>query len=283
MPSQTRPLVEENPPYVSRPLADLHAYLDPVIGGSCERALLRRAMTHRSYAYEHDNAPHNERLEFLGDAVLGVVVTDALYRRNPDLPEGQLAKLRSAVVNTRALAHVSAKVDLGSFVLLGRGEEATGGREKASILADTTEALIGCVYISRGMNAASALVLHLLDSLMAESAQWGAALDWKTSLQELASTAELAGPEYVVESEGPDHDKTFTAQVLVGAEVVGTGEGSSKKAAEQLAAQEAWNVLTARAAAVLRAPTAVAPEGSDATLADQAEHDAAEDDRTSAT
>lgn len=268
MPSQTRPLGEENLPYESRPLAELHAYLEPVIGGSCERALLRRAMTHRSYAYEHDNAPHNERLEFLGDAVLGVVVTDSLYRRNPDLPEGQLAKLRSAVVNTRALAQVSAKVELGSFVLLGRGEEATGGRQKASILADTTEALIGCVYISRGMDAASALVHHLLDSLMAESALWGAALDWKTSLQELASTAELAGPEYVVQNEGPDHDKTFTAQAVVGAEVVGTGEGSSKKAAEQVAAEEAWNVLTARAAAMLVAPTAVPPGETDTAAGD---------------
>ncbi len=254
MPRHTGPLGSDNHADEARPLADLHAYLEPVIGGPCERPLLRRAMTHRSYAYEHDNAPHNERLEFLGDAVLGVVITDALYRNNPDLPEGHLAKLRSAVVNTRALAQVSTKVELGSFVLLGRGEESTGGRAKASILADTTEALIGCVYVSRGMEAAAALVHHLLDPLMAESAQWGAALDWKTSLQELASVAELAGPEYVVANEGPDHDKTFTAQALVGEEVVGTGEGSSKKVAEQLAAEEAWNVLTARAAATVSAP-----------------------------
>jgi len=259
MPSQIRPLGAGHQCDEARPLADLHSYIEPVIGGPCERALLRRAMTHRSYAYEHDNAPHNERLEFLGDAVLGVVVTDSLYRNNPEMPEGHLAKLRSAVVNTRALAHVSAKVDLGSFVLLGRGEVSTGGREKASILADTTEALIGCVYMSRGMESAAALVHHLLDSLMAESAQWGAALDWKTSLQELASTAELAGPEYVVANEGPDHDKTFTAQALVDDEVLGTGEGSSKKAAEQLAAQEAWNVLTARAASMVSGPITEAP------------------------
>lgn len=255
MPRHSGPLGAQNQSDESRPLADLHAYLEPVIGGTCERQLLRRAMTHRSYAYEHDNAPHNERLEFLGDAVLGMVVTDALYRNNPDLPEGQLAKLRSAVVNTRALAQVAATVELGSYVLLGRGEESTGGRSKASILADTTEALIGCVFICRGMEAASALVHHLLDSLMAESADWGAALDWKTSLQELASTTELTGPEYVVHNEGPDHDKTFTAQALVGEEVMGRGEGSSKKAAEQLAAEEAWKVLTARAAS-LASPTA---------------------------
>jgi len=235
-----------------RPLSELVAYLDGVFEGSCDEDLLRRAMTHRSYAYEHDNAPHNERLEFLGDAVLGLVVTDALYTNHPDLPEGQLAKLRAAVVNTRALADVARHHGLGSYVLLGRGEEATGGREKASILADTTEALIGCVYLTSGMPAASTLVHRLLDDLMSRSAQWGAGLDWKTSLQELVSTAELDGPEYLVENEGPDHDKWFTARAVVGGEAVGTGEGTTKKAAEQRAAEQAWNVLNARAAAMLQ-------------------------------
>ncbi|HKJ10899.1 MAG TPA: ribonuclease III [Ornithinimicrobium sp.] len=246
-----------------RPLSELASYLHGIFEGGCDEDLLRRAMTHRSYAYEHDNAPHNERLEFLGDAVLGLVVTDALYHEHPDLPEGQLAKLRAAVVNTRALADVARSRDLGSYVLLGRGEEATGGRDKASILADTTEALIGCVYLTCGMHAASELVHHLLDDLMRRSAQWGAGLDWKTSLQELVSTAELDGPEYVVENEGPDHDKTFTARAVVGEEVVGTGEGTSKKAAEQRAAEQAWNLLTARAAAMLQT------EATEALSADQ--------------
>ncbi|CAN5612749.1 ribonuclease III [soil metagenome] len=244
------PVQEPQPP----DLADLQTFLSEIIGAPCVPELLRRAMTHRSYAYEHDDAPHNERLEFLGDAVLGVIITDSLYRTNPDSAEGQLAKLRAAVVNTRALAQVARDAGLGSYILLGRGEEATGGRDKASILADTTEAVIGCAYLCHGMPAASALVHHLLDPLMAESAKWGAALDWKTSLQELASTAALDGPEYVVGSEGPDHDKTFTARAVVSDEVLGQGEGSSKKAAEQAAAQQAWEELTARAAAVLKSP-----------------------------
>jgi ribonuclease-3 len=265
---------EEDTGELPRPLSELVSYLDGVFDRACDEDLLRRAMTHRSYAYEHDNAPHNERLEFLGDAVLGLVVTDALYHEHPDLPEGQLAKLRAAVVNTRALADVARHHGLGSYVLLGRGEEATGGREKASILADTTEALIGCVYLTCGMPAASALVHRLLDDLMRRSAQWGAGLDWKTSLQELVSTAELDGPEYLVENEGPDHDKTFTAQAVVGDEVVGTGEGRSKKAAEQQAAEQAWNLLTARAAAMLQTEATEAEDSLD-TAADTAADSAA--------
>ncbi len=238
-------------------LADLQTYLSEVIGVVCDPDLLRRAMTHRSYSYEHDEAPHNERLEFLGDAVLGVIITDSLYRNNPGFAEGQLAKLRAAVVNTRALADVARAAGLGAYILLGRGEEATGGREKASILADTTEAVIGCAYLCHGMPAASALVHHLLDPLMAESAHWGAALDWKTSLQELASAGDLGGPEYQVGSEGPDHDKTFTARVLVGDEVIGQGEGTSKKAAEQAAAQQAWEELNSRTASAVPSPVVV--------------------------
>lgn len=259
MPTPTSPEGHDDALTHARPVGELQTYLESIIGKSCEEALLRRAMTHRSYAYEHDNAPHNERLEFLGDAVLGLAITDSLYRDNPDLPEGQLAKLRAAVVNTRALADVARETGLGVFILLGRGEESTAGREKASILADTTEALIGCVYLCHGMGAASTLVHHLLDPLMAASAQWGAALDWKTSLQELASNAELDGPDYLVSNEGPDHDKTFTAQAVVGGEMVGVGGGSSKKAAEQIAAEQAWNFLTARAASMLQTTAADAP------------------------
>lgn len=256
MPPTSNTLEQDDQP---RDLADLQRYLSQIVGDPCDVDLLRRAVTHRSYAYEHDEAPHNERLEFLGDAVLGVIVTDALYRNHPESAEGQLAKLRAAVVNTRALADVARGAGLGAYILLGRGEEATGGRDKASILADTTEAVIGCTYLSLGMPAASALVHHLLDPLMAESAKWGAALDWKTSLQELASTSALGGPEYVVGSEGPDHDKTFTARAVVGDEVIGHGEGSSKKAAEQAAAQQAWEELNTRAAAAVPSPVADAP------------------------
>ena len=242
-----------------RPVAELNGRLEEVVGQQCDEALLLRALTHRSYSYENDGQPHNERLEFLGDSVLGVVVTDTLYRDNPDLPEGQLAKLRAAVVNSRALAQVAQVLDLGDFVLLGKGEEGTGGRGKSSILADCVEAVIGCVYISVGMAAAEALVHHLLDPLMRKSITLGAALDWKTSLQEVSSAAEMGPPEYRVEDEGPDHDKTFTARVVVDEQVIGTGTGRSKKMAEQQAAEAGWRLLTERAAKVMDAePTASA-------------------------
>ena len=154
-------------------------------------ALLERALTHRSFAYEHGGLPTNERLEFLGDAVLGLVVTDALFREYPDLPEGHLAKLRAAVVNMRALADVARGLHLGDYVRLGRGEEGTGGRDKASILADTLEAVIGAVYIDRGLDAADVLVHRLFDPVIARSARLGAGLDWKTSLQELTRSPEV--------------------------------------------------------------------------------------------
>ena len=230
-----------------RPVTDLQDYLTGVVGQACDEALRRRALMHRSYAYENGNLPHNERLEFLGDAVLGLVVTDTLYRTHPDLPEGQLAKLRAAVVNSRALADVARTIGLGDYVHLGRGEEATGGRDKASILADTTEALIGCLYLSVGLDAATTFVHHLLDPLMERTAQLGAGLDWKTSLQELAATDSLGTPEYQVEDEGPDHDKVFTARAVVAQEVLGTGTGRSKKEAEQRAAEAAWTTLNERA------------------------------------
>lgn len=243
-----------------RPLADLSDYLAEVVGAVCDEALLRRAVTHRSFAYENGNVPHNERLEFLGDSVLGLVVTDTLYRRNPDLPEGQLAKLRAAVVNSRALADVARTVGLGDYILLGRGEEATGGRDKASILADTTEAVIGCVYVSVGLEAADAFVHHLLDPLMEHTAKLGAALDWKTSLQELASAAGPISPSYHIAEDGPDHDKVFTASAVIEDEVLGTGVGRSKKAAEQKAAEAAWKVLSERATAVEDAEVEMAAE-----------------------
>nr|WP_245735634.1 ribonuclease III [Pedococcus cremeus] len=219
-----------------------------MVGAPVDESLLLRALTHRSYAYENGGLPHNERLEFLGDSVLGLVVTDTLYAAHPELPEGQLAKLRAAVVNMRALADVARTLGLGDHLLLGRGEEATGGRDKASILADTMEAVIGTVYLSCGLEHAAALVHHLLDPLMAHSARLGAGLDWKTSLQELAAADSLGVPEYRVVEEGPDHEKTFTASAVVGATVLGQGVGRSKKEAEQRAAEEAWKHLSVRSA-----------------------------------
>jgi ribonuclease III len=217
-----------------------HALGVPIMPMSLERAL-----THRSYAYENDNPPTNERLEFLGDSVLGLVVTDTLFRSYPNMPEGQLAKLRAAVVQMRALAEVARGLTLGSYIRLGRGEEVTGGRNKSSILADTLEAVIGAVYIDCGLAEASALVHRLFDPVIDRSARLGAGLDWKTSLQELTAARMLGVPDYQVEESGPDHQKSFRAVVRVGGRVLGSGEGRSKKEAEQHAAEAAWTTLNA--------------------------------------
>jgi ribonuclease III len=210
---------------------------------------LERALTHRSYAYENGGLPTNERLEFLGDSVLGLVVTDTLFRGYPNLPEGQLAKLRAAVVQMRALAEVARGLSLGAFIRLGRGEEFTGGRNKSSILADTLEAVIGAVYIDCGLEAAGALVHRLFDPVIEQSARLGAGLDWKTSLQELTAVQLLGVPEYQVEESGPDHQKSFRAVVKVGGRVLGSGEGHSKKEAEQHAAEAAWKAISAESGA----------------------------------
>jgi ribonuclease-3 len=245
-----------------------------VLDAGLSPRLLECALTHRSYAYENGGLPTNERLEFLGDSVLGLIVTDALFRGYPDLPEGHLAKLRAAVVNMRALAGVARGLGLGDYVRLGRGEDGTGGRDKSSILADTLEAVIGAVYIERGLNEASALVHRLFDPVIAKSARLGAGLDWKTSLQELTASGVLGVPEYHVEESGPDHQKSFRAMVRVGGHVYGTGEGRSKKEAEQQAAEAAWNAINAgepplaghyhaeaATAPAATAPAATAPAG----------------------
>ncbi|MEY9861861.1 ribonuclease-3 [Catenulispora sp. GAS73] len=223
----------------SAPPEDLIARL----GLPVDARLIDRALTHRSYAYENGGLPTNERLEFLGDSVLGLVVTDTLYTTHSELPEGQLAKLRSAVVNSKALAEVARGLRLGDYVKLGRGEETTGGRDKASILADTLEALIGSVYLDHGIEVAFDLVRRLFGPLIATSATLGAGLDWKTSLQELTAVAGIGVPDYRVTETGPDHDKFFEADACVAGEVYGHGSGRSKKEAEQQAAEEAWRTI----------------------------------------
>ena len=217
------------------------------LGVGLDDALLERALTHRSYAYEHGGLPTNERLEFLGDSVLGLVVTDSLYRTFPDLPEGQLAKLRAAVVNARTLAAIGRDLAIGPALRLGRGEESTGGRDKSSILADTVEALIGAVFVEHGIEVATRIVHRLVDAHVEISASLGAALDWKTSLQELTATLALGVPQYVVTEDGPDHAKTFEARVALGDELFGYGSGRSKKSAEQAAAATAYEELRVRA------------------------------------
>lgn len=213
------------------------------LGIDLDPQLVGLALTHRSWAYENGCVPHNERLEFLGDSVLGVVVTEHLYLTYPDLPEGRLAKLRSAVVNTHALADVARRLDLGRSIKLGKGEAATGGADKDSILADTTEALLGALHLSAGRDAAARVVHRLFDPLVADAAGAGAGLDWKTSLQELCSALGLAAALYTHESSGPDHDKRFTARAVVGDRVFPGSLGRSKKQAEQGAAALAFAEL----------------------------------------
>ncbi|MEV0697721.1 ribonuclease III [Saccharopolyspora sp. NPDC050389] len=217
------------------------------LGVELDAELLTLALTHRSYAYENGGLPPNERLEFLGDAVLGLVITDHLYTEHPDLPEGQLAKLRASVVNMHALAGVARGLGeggLGEYLLLGRGEELTGGRDKASILADGLEAVLGAVYLAKGIGVARDVVYRLFEPLLAEAPQRGAGLDWKTSLQELTASAGLGVPEYRVEEQGPDHRKEFSAYVAVGGQTYGRGDGRTKKEAEQKAAEAAWRQLS---------------------------------------
>ncbi|QBR94053.1 ribonuclease III [Nocardioides euryhalodurans] len=222
-----------NYPELRAALGDPH--LDP--------ELLERALTHRSFAYENGGLPTNERLEFLGDAVLGVVVTETLYVTHPDLSEGRLAKLRAAVVNARALAGVGREIGLGRHVKLGRGEQTTGGRNKASILSDTVEAVLGAIHLSGGFEVSAQVVHRLFDPLIETASSMGAGLDWKTSLQELSAEHALGVPEYVIADEGPDHAKTFTAQVRVGDGLYGNGVGRSKKEAEQAAAETAYGEI----------------------------------------
>jgi len=216
------------------------ASLEAALGTTVDPALLSLALTHRSYAYENGGLPTNERLEFLGDSVLGIVVTETLYRDFPDWSEGQLAKLRAAVVNAQALAEVARGLELGRHLRLGRGEETTGGRDKVSILADTFEAVLGAVYLDSGLERARGVVMRLVGPVIARGAELGAGLDWKTSLQEIAAALGRGVPEYRVRHEGPDHAREFSAQVVVDDEVVGEGVGRSKKAAEQQAAERAY-------------------------------------------
>ncbi|HYP73399.1 MAG TPA: ribonuclease III [Microbacterium sp.] len=222
-----------------------HSLLTDKLGVDIDPELLSLALTHRSFAYENGGAPHNERLEFLGDSILGQAVTVHLFRTHPELDEGALAKRRASVVSTVALAEVARSIGLGAHVRLGRGEAQTGGRDKDSILADTTEAVIGATFLSAGADAATALVLRLVAPLLADPERYGAAMDPKTSLQELAARLALAPPTYVVVAEGPDHNRIFTATVTAG-DVALTGIGSSKKQAEMAGALAVWRALSAR-------------------------------------
>jgi ribonuclease-3 len=208
--------------------------------------LLLLALTHRSFAYENGGIPTNERLEFLGDSILGQAVTVRLFTEHPELDEGELAKRRASLVSSVALAEVARTIGLGPYIRLGRGETLTGGADKPSILADTVEAIIGAVYLDAGGDAATALVLRLVAPLMQDPARFGASMDPKTSLQEIAARRGAPAPAYSVSESGPDHNKHFVATVTVGDLATASGEGSSKKQAEMAAALEAWTMLNLR-------------------------------------
>lgn len=226
------------------PPAPQPSELAPALGVSIGDEALERALTHRSYTYEHEGLPTNERLEFLGDAVLGLIVTDRLFRQHPQLPAGQLARLRASIVRMTALAGIARQLGLGTYIRLGRTEESTGGRDKPSILADTLAAVIGAVYLDSGLEQAVGLVNRLFDPVIQQSAMLGAGLDWKTSLQELTAANLLGIPEYHIVDSGPDHKKSYHATVIVDGQVAGIGEGRSKRLAEQQAAEAAWRAIS---------------------------------------
>jgi len=205
--------------------------------------LLRQAHCHRSWCAENPGTLSNERLEFLGDAVLGLVVTDHLYRTYSDMPEGELAKVRASVVNSAALAELAVELQVGEALLLGKGEDQSGGREKPSILADATEALIGAVYLDKGYEMAEAMVMRLLGERIEVAAAGPGGQDYKTRLQELCARTFDQLPVYSLRDEGPDHAKQFEAVVNVHGRPHGYGRGRSKKQAEQAAAKEAWERL----------------------------------------
>ena len=216
------------------------------LGTSVSSELLELALTHRSYAYEFGGLPTNERLEFLGDSVLGLVVTQELYTKFPDLDESKLSPLRSGVVNMRALAQIARDLELGQFLRIGKGEETTGGRDKNSILADSLEALVGAIYLDLGFEKTQEILLKWFRPTIESANAQGLGLDGKTALQELCAANGLSTPEYLITESGPDHNKSFTAVAVVSNEKFDLGEGKSKREAEQAAAKLAYDKLSAR-------------------------------------
>ncbi|MEI6811246.1 MAG: ribonuclease III [Actinomycetes bacterium] len=222
----------------------MYSKLATALGVDFHPQLLELALTHRSFAYETGGVETNERLEFLGDSVLGLIVTAELYRRFPDLDESRLSPLRSGIVNMRALADIARTLHLGEYIRLGKGEEVTGGRDKNSLLADALEALIGAIYLETGIEKTTAIVASLINDTLESAMAKGVALDGKTALQELTAAQGVGSPEYVVTESGPDHDKSFVAVAMVGGSAIAQGEGKSKREAEQFAARNAYEILS---------------------------------------
>ncbi len=223
-----------------------HAPLLRRLGIELDEDSLRLALTHRSFANENGNLPNNERLEFLGDAVFGLSVASALYERYTSSPESEISKMRASIVSRYGLADVAREISLGEHILLGRGELVTEGRDKDSILADTTEALFGAIYRQHGFEVARDVILRLFAYKIETASATGRHQDWKTTLQERVAELKLAMPVYESTATGPDHDLTFTATVTVGGETLGTGTGPNKKVAEQASARQAFQLLRER-------------------------------------
>lgn len=217
--------------------------LSEKLGVEINRELLKLAMTHRSYSYEHGNIPNNERLEFLGDSVSGFVVTSHIYETLTDLPEGEMTKVKNAVVSARALAVVAAELGLGEFLLLGKGELATDGRNKPNLLADAFEAILGAAYMSNGFDAARALVEKFVFPLLDNPDEIRANSDPKTTLQERIQALGRGTPTYKTRFEGPDHDREYFSILLINGEEISHGEGRTKKNAETAAAIKALDAL----------------------------------------
>lgn len=225
-----------------------HAPLIEHLGIDIERDGLKLALTHRSFANEHNHLPNNERLEFVGDAVLGLSVATKLFELYPSRPESDLSPMRAAIVSRYGLADIAREIDLGTHVLIGKGEEHTGGREKDSILADTTEAVLGAIYLQHGFEPARDVILRLFDEKLRHATVSQKHQDWKTALQVRLAELKLPVAEYRSEAEGPEHNQTFTAQTLIDGVPRGTGTGPNKKLAEQEAAHQAVLFLRDHAA-----------------------------------
>lgn len=217
--------------------------LSDKLGVEISPELLELALTHRSFAYESGGLPTNERLEFLGDSVLGLVITEALYERFPDLDESRLSPLRSGIVNMRALASIGRELGLGAALKIGKGEEVTGGRDKNSILADAFEALVGAIYLDKGFAVTKTVVLDLMKSAIEDAVSKGAGIDGKTALQEIVAASGWSPPEYRITESGPDHDKDFVAAAIVNGITYPSGSGKSKREAEQVAARLAYEEI----------------------------------------
>ena len=223
----------------------MYSALIKALGISVKADLLDLALTHRSFAYESGGIPTNERLEFLGDSVLGLVVTQELFEQLPDMDESRLSPLRSGVVNTKALAQIARDLKLGENLRIGKGEETSGGRDKNSILADALEAIVGAIYLEHGFEETAKIILNWFRPVIKSAMEQGMGIDGKTALQEFAAAKSMGLPEYKISETGPDHDKHFKAEVLLGGNVISEGEGKSKRDAEQAAARAAYLKLNA--------------------------------------